>query len=154
MLNSCTNKQENKSSVPKVINKVIELDSNKQSLINTSDKNIAVVLDKMRGKKHLTDFDYQIICEFLQNNNDEALAEEVGYTFYEFFKLNVAENSKFKDYIYELKNKKQILIALVQIMCLDLGEDNYNRQKLQKDYPIFNGEIEALQSFEQCISVE
>jgi hypothetical protein len=154
MLTSCTNKQEAKSSVPKTVNKIIEIDTNKQSLIKTSNKNIAVVLDKMKNKKKLTDFDYQIICEFLQNNNDEALAEEVGYTFYEFFKMNMSENSKFKNYINELSNKNEILITLVQIMCLDLGEDNYNSKNLQKDYPIFNREYEALKSFEQCMNVE
>jgi hypothetical protein len=154
ILTSCINKQEDKSSVPKNVNKIIEIDTNKQSLLKTSNENIAVVLDKMRSKKKLTDFDYQIICEFLQNNNDEALAEEVGYTFYEFFKMNMSENSKFKNYINELSNKNEILITLVQIMCLDLGEDNYNSKNLQKDYPIFNGEFEALKSFKQCMSVE
>lgn len=152
---SCSNKQEIIQDVE--LHEPLKapiIDTSKRATQNSKTISIHSVLDKLKKKETLSDKDFSAILIFLSTNNDEALSEEAGYTFYEYFKKNNKANLEFKKYLENSKDKGATLKSLIQIMCLDLGEDNYNSKKLQSDYPMFKGETEALTSFEECIGNE
>ena len=131
-----------------------KIDTSKTILEPQNDIDIFSVLGKMGQKQGLIKNDYLLLSKYFLDNNssDESLSEGIGNTLYEYFKKNETENSRFKDYLNKSKNKLQVLDALVEIMCVDLGDDNYNTKQLQDDFPIFKGEAKALKSFEQCIA--
>ena len=148
---SCANKQEIKHNESKKIN-IGEVDTSKKGSAMQNNSAFIKVLNKMRKKGSLNESDFALVGIFLITNNDESLSEEAGYTFYNFFKKNEQENLKFKTYLNKTKIKLEILNALVEIMCLDLGEDSYTGKKLETDFLMFKNEKETLKLFESCIS--
>jgi hypothetical protein len=84
---------------------------------------ISEVSVKMQKNSKLTTSDYDCICDFLLNNNDESKSEELGYILFEYLKNKPLNNSAFLSYLSkkETSQKEKFLTALIQIMCIDIA---------------------------------
>jgi len=112
--------------------------------------------EKLRNKVSLDSIDYEGLVSFLNSNNDESQSEEVGYLLYQFLNGNEQYNRSFKNFLSTKKAsiRDSILVSLIQILCLDLGEDNYTYQRLIKDFPIFRGNDVSKSEFKNCMDSE
>jgi hypothetical protein len=121
--------------------------------VPAADTGITVVMQKMEKKTKLNDADYEVIDEFLLHNNDESLSEGAGSSLYEYLKNNKANNEAYLSFLNKKSsaNKEKILGSLVQIMCIDLGEDNYTQEKLIKDFSMFKGSESAKKALSDCM---
>lgn len=81
-------------------------------------------LIKLEQKEDLSTTDYQIICEFLINNNNESKSEEIGYLLFDYLQKNEKRNQEFSFFLsrHDSRFKENILCNLIQIMCIDLGD--------------------------------
>ncbi|MDR2854028.1 MAG: hypothetical protein LBV31_01840 [Prevotellaceae bacterium] len=118
------------------------------------DINLSKTFDKLRYKKKLENDDYIIINKFLLTNTDESQSEELGYLLYEYLRNDAAKNTDYLDFLenQSIANKDSILCLLIQSMCIDLGEDDYNYEKLIKDFCIFKGNTLAQKKLNECIN--
>jgi hypothetical protein len=126
------------------------------NLLSDSCQKKYVFKDKLRDKVSLDSSAYEELVSFLNTNNDESQSEEVGYLLYQFFKGNEEYNQSFERFLSKKQNsmRDSILSALIQIMCLDLGEDNYTYQRLIKDFPVFKNSEVVKSEFENCVDSE
>lgn len=122
--------------------------------VNNPDKkdSMAVLIEKVKVKNELVDSDYELIGNFLNTNVDESKSEEFGYQLYEYFKGNQSHNLSLVNY---LKNKddnfkNDFLSKLIQLMCIDIGDDNYSYDKLIKDFIVFKDNAHVKKTFEEC----
>lgn len=115
---------------------------------------ISDVVEKMQAKNHLSVTDFAIVDTFLLENTDESASEEVGYALFEYLKADSVNNQAFKSYLSQKRNSYRALILrhLIEIMCIDLGEENYHYNKFLKDFPLFENDSSAKQIFENCTS--
>jgi hypothetical protein len=114
---------------------------------------ISTVLEKMRIQKELLHTDYESINNFVLLNIDESKSEEFGYTFYEYFRKNKRNNKSFIDFLNKQEKNYQetLLLGLINIMCLDLGEENYNYNRLIKDFEFFKNSKSVKNALNDCI---
>lgn len=115
---------------------------------------ISAVSVKMQKYKELTKSDYDCICDFLLNNNDESKSEEMGYILFEYLKNKPLNNRTFLSYLSRKENsqKEKFLTALIQIMCIDIGEENYSYDTFIKDFNMFSNSSSAKKAFNECMS--
>ena len=115
---------------------------------------ISAVSVKMQKYKELTKSDYDCICDFLLNNNDESKSEEIGYILFEYLKNKPLNNRAFLSYLSRKENsqKEKFLTALIQIMCIDIGEENYSYDTFIKDFNMFSNSSSAKKAFNECMS--
>lgn len=115
--------------------------------------NISMVVKKMENHGQLNDVDYIIINGYLLNNKDESSSEGVGYTLFEYLKGNKLANDGYvailnkKDSAY----KEKILEKLIQIMCIDLGDEKYTYEKLISDFSLFKESNAAQKALKTCM---
>jgi hypothetical protein len=104
---------------------------------------------KMQKNNKLTTSDYNCICDFLLNNNDESKSEELGYILFEYLRNKPLNNSAFLSYLSkkETTQKEKFLTALIQIMCIDIGEEDYSYGTFIKDFNMFSNSPSAKKSF-------
>jgi hypothetical protein len=116
--------------------------------------NIWEVSEKMEKQEKSTTSDYDCICDFLLNNNDESKSEELGYILFEYLKNKPLNNSAFLSYLSkkETYQKEKFLTALIQIMCIDIGEENYSYGAFVKDFDMFSNSTSAKKAFNECMS--
>jgi len=107
----------------------------------------------MQKNNKLTKYDYDCICDFLSNNSDESKSEELGYILFEYLKNKPLNNSAFLSYLSKkgTSQKEKFLTALIQIMCIDIGEENYSYGTFVKDFDIFNNSSSAKKAFNECM---
>lgn len=115
---------------------------------------ISKVSVKMQTNSKLTTTDYDCICDFLLNNNDEAKSEELGYILFEYLKNKPLNNRDFLSYLSkkETSQKDMFLISLIQIMCIDIGEENYSYDTFIKDFYMFSNSSSTKKAFNDCMS--
>ena len=115
---------------------------------------ISAVSVKMQKYKELTKSDYDCICDFLLNNNDESKSEEMGYILFEYLKNKPLNNRAFLSYLSRKENsqKEKFLTVLIQIMCIDIGEENYSYDTFIKDFDMFSNSSSAKKAFNECMS--
>lgn len=108
----------------------------------------------MQKNNKLTTADYDCICDFLLNNNDESKSEELGYILFEYLKNKPLNNRAFLSYLSRKENsqKEKFLTALIQIMCIDIGEENYSYDTFIKDFDMFSNSSSAKKAFNDCMS--
>ena len=101
--------------------------------------NITMVVSKMENHVQLNDVDYNIINGFLSGNKDESTSEGVGYTLFEYLKGNKPANEGYDSFLNKKGSayKEKILEKLIQIMCVDLGDEKYTYEKLTSDFSLF-----------------
>jgi hypothetical protein len=114
---------------------------------------ISNVSEKMQKQKKLTNPDFDCICDFLFNNNDESKSEEIVYQLFDYLKGKPLNNSDFISYLNEKGSplKEKALTALIQIMCIDIGEENYSYDNFIKDFYLFNNNAFAKKAFNECM---
>ena len=112
------------------------------------------VLQKMSFKARLSDVEYALICNFLLENKDEEKSEEVGYVLFEYLKANRVSNQTFKFYLLQKDSVYRTTVTrnLVDIMCLDLGEEYHTYSKLIEDFPLFENDLQAQAAFNRCMT--
>jgi hypothetical protein len=159
---SCENTNENTSakqedcmSDEKTEKEMTQLDSAQTSDGNNaiSRNDIYTVSEKMKKQAKLTETDYATICDFMFNNVDESLSEEIGYRLFEYLKSNQLNNDAFILYLNEkeISYKENIKSSLVEIMCIDIGEENYSYDTFIKDFDMFKNSISAKRAFDECM---
>ena len=133
-----------------------EKTKNKTAVIQQSPRavDISEVSVKVQKHKELTKSDYDSICDFLSNNNDESKSEEMGYVLFEYLKNKPLNNRAFLSYLSRKENsqKEKFLTALIQIMCIDIGEENYSYDIFIKDFDMFSNSSSAKKAFNECMS--
>jgi len=145
-------------------NKVIPKDSAQNEVSNSKvvttdsvqddvDTTLIRVYEKMGKMEKLTDPDYDYICDFLLNNRDESLTEGMGYYLFKYLKNNQINNSAFESYLNgkEVPYRKKINRALVQVMCIDIGEGNYTYSTFIKDFSMLKNSVSAKNAFYECL---
>ena len=117
------------------------------------DTTLIRLYEKMEKMEKLTDPDYDYICDFLLNNRDESLTEGMGYYLFKYLKNNQINNSAFESYLNgkEVPYRKKINRALVQVMCIDIGEGNYTYRTFIKDFSMFKNSVAAKNAFYECL---
>lgn len=133
-----------------------EEDTNKRIISKQASPiiDIATVTNKMQKQEKLTEGDYKCICDFLINNNDESKSEEAGYVLFEYLRGNQLRNSAFASYLNkkDVSYRERVFNNLIQIMCIDLGEENYSYDAFVKDFSLFRNNVSAKKIFDQCMS--
>lgn len=121
---------------------------------SANDNSINGVLRKLEKQVKLNDADYQILYEFLLHNKDESLSEGAGYSLFQYLKNNKANNEAYLSFLNkkDKAQKEKILGALVEIMCIDIGDENYTYEKFVEDFSIFNESASAKKAFNTCMS--
>lgn len=149
---SCSGKNESKVVSTNVIQTQTQKD--KKPVFKQPKSDISNVSEKMQKHEKLINADYDCICDFLFNNNDEAKSEEIGYQLFEYLKGKSSNNSAFMSYLNEKEStlKEKVLTALIQIMCIDIGEENYSYDIFVKDFPLFKNSVSARKTFNECMS--
>lgn len=136
------------------ISNFLRLKQNCSNLDLTSDKTIEAILKKMGKDIDVSEADYVYISNFLLKNVDESFSEEIGFTLFEYLKGNGNRNKIFAS-VFKTKDityKNKVLKALIQVMCIDLGEEKYTYVKLLKDFSIFEGSSSVKTAFDTCLS--
>lgn len=151
---SCNGKKNDKN--PDFSSKLLEnnLIEKQDSITNRLPFTIFDISEKIKNQKDLTDSDFTIICDFLIINKDESQSEEIGYCLFEYLKGNITNNNQFASFLNK-KNKafiSSIHTSLIQIMCIDIGEENYNYDNFIKDFHMFNKSVPAKKTFEECMN--
>ncbi len=115
---------------------------------------ISGVSVKMQKNNKLTTLDYDCICDFLSNNRDESKSEELGYLLFEYLKNKPLNDRAFLSYLSKkgTSQKEKFLTALIQIMCIDIGEENYSYGTFVKDFEMFGNSSSAKKAFNECMS--
>lgn len=119
-----------------------------------SDKlDISIVVSRMRDKKELAEEDYIALDDFLLRNTDESKSEEVGYTLFEYLRKNKSKNNSFLQHLSKKEKafKDAIMKELIQIMCIDLGEENYLYENFLNDFELFKNSVSAKKAFKACM---
>lgn len=149
---SCNGKNKSKVVATNVVQK--EMDCKKDTVSSQSHSDIFAVSAKMEKQEKLTETDYACICDFLFNNNDESKSEEIGYRLFEYLKGNQSNNSAFVLYLNskDVSFQSKVQNALVQIMCIDIGEENYTYETFIKDFAMFKNSVSAKNAFNECMS--
>ena len=133
-----------------------EKPNNETTIVKHSPRvvDISGVSVKMQKNNKLTTLDYDCICDFLSNNSDESKSEEPGYILFEYLKNKPLNNSAFLSYLSKkgTSQKEKLLTALIQIMCIDIGEENYSYGAFVKDFDMFSNSTSAKKAFNECMS--
>jgi hypothetical protein len=129
-------------------------DSNSTKKSFPESKDIFMVEEKMKNKAILNDVDYGIIGKFLTQLKDESLSEGVGLSLFEYLQGNGSANEGYVSYLNKKSNayKEKVLGKLIEIMCIDLGEDKYTNDKLISDFSVFKGSNAAQAALNTCIA--
>ena len=114
---------------------------------------ISIVVIRMRDKKELAEGYYITLADFLLKNTDESKSEEVGYALFEYLQKNKSNNNSFRQYLSKKEKtyRDSIMEKLVQIMCIDLGEENYLYESFVNDFELFKNSISAKKTFKACM---
>ena len=115
---------------------------------------ISSILLKMKKQSNLSNSDYSTICNFILTNHNESLSEEVGYNLYSYLKGIKIRNNNFRSFLQTKDSafKARVLVALVEIMCIELGEDHNKYEKIISDFSILKGNNSALKALKFCIN--
>jgi hypothetical protein len=115
---------------------------------------IKMVKDRMEKKVQIDTMDFKNICDFLFNENDEAESEEVGYVLFEYLKDRKKINKLFLSYLNGKTDayKNKVMEGMVQIMCIDIGEENYDYERFINEFSLFDGNLDAKKAFEECMN--
>lgn len=155
--NTDSNKVSSNLSDTMIVSSTHSVDSNK-NIINKkaelSDKlDISIVVSRMHDKKELSEGDYITLYDFLLKNTDESKSEEVGYTLFEYLRKNKSKNNSFLQHLSKKEKafKDTIMKELIQIMCIDLGEENYLYENFVNDFELFKNSISAKKAFKACM---
>jgi hypothetical protein len=129
-------------------------DSNSTKKSFPESKDIFMVEKKMKNKAILNEVDYGIIGKFLTQNKDESISEGVGMSLYEYLQGNESANEGYVSFLNKKDNvyKEKVLGKLIDIMCIDLGEDKYTYDKLTSDFSVFKGSNAAQKALNTCIA--
>jgi hypothetical protein len=138
-------------------NKVVSIDyvlQDTNSINQQSHLNILDVSKKMQEQNKLAEIDYDCICDFLFNNSDESISEEIGYQLFEYLQSKTLHNTAFISYlnVKESTLRESVLVALIQAMCIDIGEENYSYDTFIKDFDMFRNSAAAKKTFEECMN--
>ena len=106
-------------------------------------------LNRMDGKKELSNRDIADICDFSLHNYDESLSESVGYELFHLLRNNPTNNRGFKSYLNAHQSEKcDILSALIALVSIDILENNYDSfESFVSDFPLFEDEECAAKTF-------
>jgi len=107
----------------------------------------------MQNNNILTTTELDSICNFLINNNNESKSEELGYILFEYLRNKPNNNRTFLSYLSQKDSsqKDMLLTSLIQIMCIDIGEENYTFDAFVKDFNIFKDSHSAKKAFYNCM---
>ena len=124
-----------------------------KNLGNKDSSDFSIVLSRMNNQKELIDADYNTIIDFLLTNNNESNSEEVGYAIFEYLKKNKYGNVGFALQLNKKEKslKDTLLSRLVQIMCIDLGEEDYTYEVFINDFELFKNSASAKKAFKDCM---
>lgn len=128
-----------------------ETENNKTAISQQPQPDISNVSEKMQKQEKLTSPDYDCICDFLFNNTDESISEEIGYQLFEYLKGKSLNNTAFSSYLNGKDKKEKVLTALIQAMCIDIGEENYTYDTFIKDFEMFSNSSSAKNAFNECM---
>lgn len=156
---SCENKNKNKyvpvNSKPIKIESIpIKIDDEEKVTNSKSIMDISEISSKMQKQEKLTEVDYAYICNFLFNNNDESISEEIGYRLFEHLQKKQLNNDSFASYLdsKEISFKEKVLDELIKIMCIDIGEENYTYDTFIKDFDLFKQSASSKKAFNECMN--
>lgn len=135
------------------INNVKSNDKTKNINNDSDDSAIDNLLKKIKGRESLNSEEYAIISKYALENNDEAASEEIGYLLFQYFRNDKKKNDEFilflgkepKAYQIELLNK------LVELMCIDFGEEKYTYERLVIDFQFFDKQVTTKAVFNACM---
>ncbi len=156
-INSCSDRENVNSSSKIYDNQNKEIDSLTLNKVDVELKikkqdNFSAILEKMNNNLFLSEQEYKSINNFLLNNKDESFSEEVGYTLFQYFRQNHVNCSNYTEFLKKENKKDEILCSLVQIMCIDIGEENYTYEKFIQDFSFMSGNVKAKKSFTDCMN--
>ena len=155
---SCNKKGESKITATELVQPKIIVEelitTQKEENKDEQQSDILELYKRMQKHEKLTNTDYDFICDFLENNTDESLSEGMGYELFEYLKGNLSNNNAFVSYLNEkdVSFKEKVQKALVQIMCIDIGEGNYSYDTFVKDFDMFKNSVSAKNAFKECMS--
>jgi hypothetical protein len=129
----------------------VQTENNKTAYSQQPQPDISNVSKKMQKQEKLTSPDYDCICGFLFNNSDESKSEEIGYQLFEYLKNNQLNNTAFLSYLNGKDTKEKVIKSLIQIMCIDIGEEKYTYDTFIKDFEMFSNSISAKNAFNECM---
>jgi hypothetical protein len=147
---SCNSKNETKVAS----SRFVENETNKELIDKQPSSDILKVSIKMQKQEKLTKSDYDCICNYLLNDNDESESEGIGYSLFEYLKGNYSNNNNFISYLNEkeVSYKEKVQSALVEIMCIDIGYENYSYDAFIKNFGVFKNSDSAKKTFKECMS--
>lgn len=133
-----------------------EKTKNKTAVIQQSPRTVDIweVSEKMSKQEKLKEADYDCICNFLLKEESVEGGEGIGYRLFEYLKNKPLNNRAFVSYLSrkEDSQKEKFLTALIQIMCIDIGEENYSYDTFIKDFNMFSNSSSAKKAFNECMS--
>ena len=124
------------------------------SIKKTKSKSFEILTDNFFNNKKPNIKYYALFCNFcLNNNKDESLSEEFSLNTFELFKNNKTKSDILIKYIYQLKEKERdtILTSIVKLMCLDLGDNEYNIERFNADFKALSKNIEVQKTVKKCL---
>lgn len=97
---------------------------------------------------------YALFCNFcLCDNKNESLSEGFALNTFELFKNNKAKSNILLKYIYQLNAEERdaILTSIIKLMCLDLGDNEYNIERFNADFKVLSKNIEVQKTAKKCL---
>ena len=106
-------------------------------------------LNRMDGKKELSNRDIADICDFSLHNLDASLSETIGFELFHLLRNNPTNNQGFKSYVNAHQSEKcDILCALIDLVYIDILENNYvSFESFVSEFPLFEDEECAAKTF-------
>jgi hypothetical protein len=163
LLNSCKNEKLTKNSLKDKIQKD-NVAQNKEignafltgydSIKKSESKTFEILTDKFFNDKKPSIKYYALFCNFcLYENKDESLSEEFSLYTFELFKKDKTKSEILIKYIYQLKEKERdtILSSVIKLMCLDLGDNEYNIEKFNTDFKSLSKNKEVQKTVKKCL---
>lgn len=113
------------------------------------------VFKKIENDEKLFDKDYKILFNFILNNNDVSLSEQLGLLMFQYFQGQTKRNNDLKSYLiinYSKEENNKILSLMINYMSIDIT-DNYNSYtKFAVDFPMFPIDNDfTIKVFNECL---
>lgn len=115
------------------------------------EKVMLTIISKMDEKKELNFSDMLALNDFLLTNMNESFSEALGASLFTYLKGEIKRNIKYLNFLNkkEQTRKGSVLLALINIMYIDIMFENYSYVKFIQDFPIFERNVSVRKEFQR-----
>jgi hypothetical protein len=110
------------------------------------------IVGRMDAGEPLSDVELDSLCTFIITNEDEGLAEGIGNALFRYYQRNNNRCEALKSRL--IKNKRRSIIErrLIMYLCVDIRLEEYNQERLYKDFIFFEKNMVINNLLIDCLS--